>query len=147
MTEPTEQPSKISVETDKDKTDIIIIDDDLGFSFMLKDYLLTSLLLKSEIFSNGDEFLKKYKLHDRRIIILDYEFDKGPNGLEVLQKIKEINPTAIVIIVSGLDDLEVALETIRSGATDYFLKTNKTVFANIVSSLIKIEQLEKSKLN
>ena len=65
----------------------------------------------------------------------------------VLQLIKEINPLAIIIVVSAQDDLEKALETIRQGATDYFLKTNKTVFANIVSSLLKLKELEKNKLN
>ena len=94
-----------------------------------------------------DLFLSKYKSNDSRKIILDYEFDVGPNGLVVLQLIKEINPLAIIIVVSAQDDLEKALETIRQGATDYFLKTNKTVFANIVSSLLKLKELEKNKLN
>ena len=125
----------------------IIIDDDQSFSFMLKDYLQSTLDIKSELFSNGNDFLSKYKSNDSRKIILDYEFDVGPNGLVVLQLIKEINPLAIIIVVSAQDDLEKALETIRQGATDYFLKTNKTVFANIVSSLLKLKELEKNKLN
>ena len=93
------------------------------------------------------DFLKGYRNSDSRKIILDYEFDKGPNGLEVLKKIKMINPLAVVIVVSGQDDLEKAVETLRQGATDYFVKTNKTVFANILCSLIKIKEMEKNKLN
>ena len=126
---------------------IIIIDDDESFSFMLKDYLLTSMQLNSELFSNGNDFLIKYKSNDNRKIILDYEFKEGPNGLVVLQKIKAINPMAIVIIVSGQDDLEKAIKMLRNGATDYFIKTNKTVFANITCSLKKIGEMEKNKLN
>ena len=144
---PIEQPSKINPETGADKSEVIIIDDDQSFSFMLKDYLQSTLDIKSELFSNGNDFLSKYKSNDSRKIILDYEFDVGPNGLVVLQLIKEINPLAIIIVVSAQDDLEKALETIRQGATDYFLKTNKTVFANIVSSLLKLKELEKNKLN
>lgn len=147
MSQPVEQPSKINTETDADKSEVIIIDDDQSFSFMLKDYLQSTLDIKSELFSNGNDFLSKYKSNDSRKIILDYEFDVGPNGLVVLQLIKEINPLAIIIVVSAQDDLEKALETIRQGATDYFLKTNKTVFANIVSSLLKLKELEKNKLN
>ena len=147
MSQPIEQPSKINPETGADKSEVIIIDDDQSFSFMLKDYLQSTLDIKSELFSNGNDFLSKYKSNDSRKIILDYEFDVGPNGLGVLQLIKEINPLAIIIVVSAQDDLEKALETIRQGATDYFLKTNKTVFANIVSSLLKLKELEKNKLN
>ncbi|MBK9415562.1 MAG: response regulator [Bacteroidetes bacterium] len=90
---------------------------------------------------------KKYKTNDSRKIILDYEFSEGSNGLLVLQKIKELNPTAVVIVVSGQDDLEKAIDTLRNGATDYFLKTNKTVFANIHCSLKKIIEMEKNKWN
>ncbi len=147
MTEPIEQPLKVSTETETDKSQVIIIDDDSSFTFMLKDYLLSALDIKCELFSNGNDFLSKYKSNDSRKIILDYEFDEGPNGLDILQKIKEINPMSIIIVVSALDDLEKALETIRQGATDYFLKTNKTVFSNIVSSLLKLKEMERNKLN
>jgi len=147
MTQPLEQPKQISIEDAIGKTEIAIVDDDPGFSFMLSDYLLSYAQLKSEIFLSSNDFLKNYNANDKRKIILDYEFDEGPNGLIVLQKIKAMNPTAIVIIVSGQDDLEKAVETMREGATDYFLKTNKTVFANIISSLRKIDELEKNKWN
>ena len=103
--------------------------------------------MNSELFSSGEDFLKKYSASDTRKIILDYEFNRGPNGLVVLQRIKALNSHATVIVVSAQDDLEKALETLRKGATDYFLKTNKTVFANILCSLIKIKEMEKNKWN
>ncbi len=147
MRPPAEQPQEESIEKVTGNTEVTIVDDDPGFSFMLKDYLLSSAQLKSELFANGNEFLKNYRSNDNRKIILDYEFKEGPNGLIVLQKIKTLNPMAIVIIVSGQDDLEKAIETLHNGATDYFLKTNKTVFANILCSLMKINEMEKNKLN
>ena len=147
MSQPVEKLKAVDTETDIGKADIIIVDDDPGFSFMLKDYLLSSGELRSELFKTGSAFLNQYKAGDTRKIILDYEFDQGPNGLAVLQKIKAINAMAVVIVVSGQDDLEKAIETLRNGATDYFLKTNKTVFANILCSLIKIREMEKNKWN
>ncbi len=131
----------------QDEFEIYIVDDDPAFSFMLKDYILSAMEMESKHFTNGTEFLKKYKANDSRKIILDYEFSEGPNGLLVLQKIKELNPTAVVIVVSGQDDLEKAIDTLRNGATDYFLKTNKTVFANIQCSLKKIIAMERNKWN
>ena len=147
MQKPVEQLKEISTNESIGESNVIIVDDDPGFSFMLKDYLLTAAEIRCELYKSGTAFLKAYKNNDTRKIILDYEFTEGPNGLEVLQKVKKLNPLAVVIVVSGQDDLEKAVETIRKGATDYFLKTNKTVFANILCSLIKIKEMEKNKLN
>ena len=147
MPQPTEKSKQATIDEATRSTEIAIVDDDPGFSFMLKDYLLSSGDLKSELYKNGNDFLKSYRSGDSRKIILDYEFEEGPNGLEVLNKIKALNPMAIIIIVSGQDDLEKAVETLRKGATDYFLKTNKTVFANILCSLMKIDKMEKNKWN
>jgi len=147
MQKPVEQTKDISIDEAIGESQVIIVDDDPGFSFMLKDYLLTAAEIQCELYKSGADFLKKYQSNDPRKIILDYEFNEGPNGLAVLQKVKKINPLAVVIVVSGQDDLEKAVETLRNGATDYFLKTNKTVFHNILCSLIKIKELEKNKLN
>jgi DNA-binding NtrC family response regulator len=146
MSQPIEKLQPTIVEEAVSRAEIAIIDDDPGFSFMLKDYL-TSANYNSEIFTNGGDFLKSYKSGDTRMLILDYEFDKGPNGLAVLKEIKKINPLAQVIVVSAQDDLEKAVETLRKGATDYFLKTNKTVFANILCSLNKLREMEKNRWN
>jgi two-component system response regulator HydG len=142
-----EQLKRVSPLTDSTKTEIVIVDDDLSFSVMLKDYLYSSGEMNAENFENGDEFLEKYKHDDSRIIILDYEFGNKSDGLTVLTKIKKINPRAMVIMVSSQDDLEKAVETLRKGAIDYFLKTNKTVFANILCSILKIMDMERSRLN
>jgi DNA-binding NtrC family response regulator len=128
-------------------SEITIVDDDPSFSFMLKDYLMSAGQFECQLYTTGDAFLRDYHSGDNRRIILDYEFTDGLNGLEVLKRIKEINPRAMVIVVSAQDDLEKAIEMLRRGAADYFLKTNKTVFANILCSLAKISEMERNKLN
>lgn len=128
---------------------IAIVDDNQSFSLILSDYLLDECNLHSKKYSNGNDFLNEYKAGDDRIIILDYDFgvDNGPNGLVILKRIKEINPIARVIMVSGQDNLEVAIETMRRGAVDYFIKTNKTVFPTIVCSILKLIDIEKMRYN
>jgi ActR/RegA family two-component response regulator len=128
---------------------IAIVDDNLSFSLILSDYLLDECNLHSKKYTNGDDFINEYVAGDDRIIILDYDFgkDNGPNGLVILKRIKAINPLARVIMVSGQDNLEVAIETMRQGAVDYFIKTNKTVFPNIVCSILKLIDIEKMRMN
>lgn len=55
------------------------------------------------------------------IILLDL---KLPDiyGLDVLKKIKEKNPDAIVHIVTGVGEIKEAIEAIKSGAENYFQK-------------------------
>ncbi len=53
MPRPTEQLKEVNIEDVTAKTGIAIIDDDPGFSFMLKDYLLSSLQLKSDLFQTA----------------------------------------------------------------------------------------------
>lgn len=84
MNQPTEQLKKSEIGTEQNEFEIYIVDDDPAFSFILKDFLLTTMELESKLFSDGTEFLKKYKANDSRKVILDYEFSKGPNGLVVL---------------------------------------------------------------
>jgi ActR/RegA family two-component response regulator len=128
---------------------IAIVDDNQSFSLILSDYLLDECNLHSKKYTNGNNFLSEYKAGDDRIIILDFDFgkDNGPNGLVILKRIKEINPIARVIMVSGQDNLEVAIETMRHGAVDYFIKTNKTVFPTIVCSILKLIDIEKMRYN
>ena len=90
MQKPVEQEKEIKIDEAIGESQVIIVDDDPGFSFMLKDYLLTAGEIRCELFKSGSDFLKGYRNSDSRKIILDYEFDKGPNGLEVLKKIKMI---------------------------------------------------------
>lgn len=144
-----EQLKRKELEEICSETQIAIVDDDPSFRVMLKDYLISACDFNAELFPTGEEFLSKYKKDDKRIIILDYDFGNGNSldGLSILKSIKLKNPNAHVIMVSGQDDIEIAIETIRQGALDYFIKSNKTVFANITNSIVKLLELEKLKLN
>ena len=69
------------------------------------------------IFSNGENCLDK--MHENPdVIILDYYLDgikaDAANGLEILKKIRVTNPDVYVIMMSGQDDLKVAVERRRS---------------------------------
>jgi len=61
--------------------------------------------------------------HDRfDIVILDYTLP-GMNGVEVLQKIKEMGISIPVIMVSGQKNEEIIRAAMNAGAQDYIFKT------------------------
>jgi DNA-binding NtrC family response regulator len=128
-------------------TQLIMVDDESWFRELISEYLYDQCRLGTEQFSSSSRFIQSYREGDERIIILDYEFTNDVNGLTVLKHIRQVNPFASVIMLSGQDDLEAAVETLRYGAADYFVKTNKTVFANVLSSIIKLLELKRIERN
>jgi two-component system response regulator HydG len=65
--------------------------------------------------------ISKFKEENFDIVICDYKLgDK--NGKDVLIEIKKINPTAVVIIITGYSHIKTAVEVIKAGAFDYIAK-------------------------
>ena len=66
------------------------------------------------------------------------------NGIETLKKIKSINPQIPVIILSSQDKIEVAVDCMLSGATDYVVKS-ETAFVRLQKIITTIFQLQEIK--
>ena len=75
------------------------------------------------------------------LILSDIEMP-GEDGMVLLRKVKEIDPDIDVVMVTGLHDVEVAVETIRRGASDFVTKP-----FNLAEVRIVVERtLEKRRL-
>ena len=96
-----------------------------------------------ECFSSGEEFLTALKVNDKRLVVLDFDFGSKErlNGMQVLEVIKKSSPGMPVIILSSQDNLQVALETLRKGASDYFIKGMESTFTTVLTSILKINEL------
>lgn len=101
---------------------LFIVDDDKLLVADLKNYLKGrfGVSIKVSTFYDGESCLKKVD-KDTHIVILDYFMD-GKNGVDVLKSIKDINPETEVIMLSGNEDIAVAIESFRNGANDYVIK-------------------------
>jgi DNA-binding NtrC family response regulator len=55
------------------------------------------------------------------VLILDIKMPKM-NGMEVLQRVKEAHPDIDVIMITGLHDIETAVQAMKLGAFDYLPK-------------------------
>ncbi|HNV98955.1 MAG TPA: response regulator [Chitinophagales bacterium] len=106
---------------------VFLVDDDTKHLIMLKNHLekRSDYNLKVNIFSNGENCLEKMQ-EKPHVVILDYYLDgiktDAANGLEILKKIRQQYPDTYVIMMSGQDDLKVAIATIDNGAYDYIIK-------------------------
>ncbi len=99
---------------------ILIIDDDEGVQSFLKKALTTEGLEVGEAF-DAETALVKLKNSTFDLVITDVRLP-GMSGIEIITKIKENDPEAEVIVMTGFDTREIALEAMKNGAYDYFSK-------------------------
>jgi CheY-like chemotaxis protein len=108
---------------------IFIVDDD-QFINTLVVRRFESEGFRVEAFTYGEECIKALN-RNPDVIILDYYFisndQKVMNGMEVLDKIKEIKPETPVIMLSGQEKGEIVLELARKGIDDYIIKDNNLI--------------------
>ena len=81
------------------------------------DYVITK-------FNTAKSFL--LKLHEKPdVVTLDYSLP-DMNGDQLLKQIKENLPDTKVIIISGQEDVKVALDLLKKGANEYIVKDEDT---------------------
>lgn len=115
---------------------IFIVDDDQFINTLITKRF-TAEGYKVEAFTYGEECIKALSKNPDAII-LDYYFisndQKVMNGMEVLDKIKELKPETPVIMLSGQEKGEIVLELARKGINDYIIKDNNLI-ENLKSAL------------
>lgn len=128
---------------------VFLVDDDPSHNQMLKDHLSSKLNVQITTFTSGEDCLRNLD-QNPNVIVLDYNLDGSgsnvQNGLEILKKIKSAKPDAEVIMLSGQDRIQVAVETMKNGAFDYVIK-NKSAFVrtqNVVTNIFKGIKLQEN---
>ncbi len=103
---------------------IFLIEDDPFFGEALKYFLKQNPDFDIYLFKSGKECLSNlYKKPD--IICLDFGLP-DITGDKLLKKIQETNDKIPVIIISGQENIEVAVDFLKSGAKDYIVKNEHT---------------------
>jgi len=131
-----------------DKRYMFLIDDEPIQNEMLKDYLNERYLYEIKIFDNGEDALHQMHLKPE-IIVLDYHLNAhntdAHNGVEVLKTIKDKYPETQVIMLSGQDKIDVAVDTMRYGAFDYVVK-GESAFSRIENIINNASEIHKMKV-
>ena len=99
---------------------ILIIDDEKAIRKTLTE-ILGFEGYKIDEASEGEEGLRKFKEKNYDLILCDIKMPKL-DGLEFLERAKEINGEVPIIIISGHGNIETAVEAVKKGAYDYISK-------------------------
>jgi DNA-binding NtrC family response regulator len=136
----------------KKSGNILIVDDN-------EDLLLAARLFLKQHFSlvHTEQDPEKIPLllqnENYDVILLDMNFTldatSGVEGFLWLEKILQIDPSAVVILITAYGDVEIAVKAVKAGATDFVLKPwqNEKLLATLSSALnLRYSKLEVDKL-
>ena len=105
--------------TDK-QNKILIVDDEQNIIWVLKKGLEKKNYLVHTA-SSGEEALKKLAANQYLMMFSDI-FMAGINGLQLLEKSREISPDLKVVMMTAQDTMNNTIEAMRLGAYDYITK-------------------------
>lgn len=100
---------------------ILIVDDELEAADYLKEYFHNQGLHVLTA-STGEEGLSLLNSERPSLVLLDMRLGKGVSGLEVLRQAKALSTKADIVVVTGVDDQNVAEMAKGLGACDYITK-------------------------
>lgn len=99
---------------------ILIVDDEE----MIRDLLSSALMQEDYIChqaANVDEAFAMLGEHRVDLVISDIMMP-GRSGVELLRDLKQVDPEIAVLMITGLSDMNTAMECIHLGADDYITK-------------------------
>lgn len=102
------------------KFDILVVDDDRDVADMVVGFLKTARYNPSASYG-GREAQEAIKSNRPDVVFLDIIMP-GIDGIELLCQIKEISQDILVVIMSGLAEKTVCVESIKKGASGYIIK-------------------------
>jgi DNA-binding NtrC family response regulator len=131
----------------KEQAKILIIDDDEDILFAFR-LLVQKHVTEVHTEKNPDQIPELLRSTSYDLIFLDMNFERdvtsGKEGFHWLNKILEIDPAAVVILITAYGDVEMAVKAVKQGAVDFILKPwqNEKLLATISATL----QLRKSRM-
>ncbi|HML05475.1 MAG TPA: response regulator [Methanobacterium sp.] len=125
---------------------VLLIEDNDADARLIKEMFKEISKPKYELihFINLQEGLKALDKDTFDILLLDLSLPDS-KGLETFEKAHEYDPKIPIVILSGLDDEEVAIKAVRQGAQDYLMKgdVNNRILSRALNYAIERKNVEK----
>jgi len=119
------------MDTEKKKK-ILIVEDDEKFARVLSEQLEKNNYDVSHV-EKLSEFLESIKDGKLDLVLLDLGLPDS-SGLETYEKVSKMVSDIPIVVLTGLDDEEVAVEAVKKGAQDYLVKgevDNRTLLRSL----------------
>lgn len=124
------------------KNRILVVDDEHLIRWSLEQNLKKQGYEVSTA-GSGEDALRLLQEETPDLMLLDVQLP-GMNGMEVLEKVKELEEDVIVIMVTALGVLETAVKAMRLGAYDYINKPfNLDELAIVIKKALETRELKR----
>ena len=120
----------------KKEAGILIVDDDEDILFSARVWL-KKFFTEVITINSPNKIITAIQNHQIDVILLDMNFrrgfEDGKEGLYWLSEIKEIDKDVPVILMTAYGEVELAVEALKNGATDFILKpwNNEKLYASV----------------
>ncbi len=120
----------------KKEAGILIVDDDEDILFSARVWL-KKFFTEVVTINSPNKIITAIQNHQIDVILLDMNFrrgfEDGKEGLYWLSEIKEIDNDVPVILMTAYGEVELAVEALKNGATDFILKpwNNEKLYASV----------------
>ena len=105
----------------KEMKRILVCDDDTSVVSFLTLFLKKEGFGEVDVASCGKEALEKIRNVVYHLVLLNIRLP-DMDGIQALQRIKEINSKIDVIMITGYPEMETAQQSVKLGAYDYIVK-------------------------
>jgi len=103
---------------------ILIVDDDTAARSIIADALREPGDFITDEAKNGIEALELFQKEPYDLVISDINMP-GMSGIELLNKIRSIDPSTYVIMITGFPSIEISVSAMKDGAVDFITKPFK----------------------
>ena len=120
----------------KKEAGILIVDDDEDILFSARVWL-KKFFTEVVTINSPNKIITAIQNHQIDVILLDMNFrrgfEDGKEGLYWLSEIKEIDKDVPVILMTAYGEVELAVEALKNGATDFILKpwNNEKLYTSV----------------
>ncbi len=116
---------------------ILVVDDEE----MIRDlcsHILTAEGYQVTIVSNGAAALEELSRHDMDLLITDIKMP-GMDGLELFERVKQLNQDIVTIFITGHGTLDTAIESLMRGVDGFVLKpfTQEEILAAVERAITR----------
>src|SRR5215470_7302968 len=134
------------VTPEPESANILVVDDEGAIRYSISK-TLQRVGYQVSAAASGEEALEMLEEQNFDVVLTDIRMP-GLTGVELLAKIKEKAPDAIVILMTGYASLGTAVESLRLGAHDYLIKpsSSQDIRQSVARGLERARNLQRRRL-
>ncbi len=126
-----------------EKKQLLLIEDE-GYVIDRINQILAKFQEFETVHADTGELARKILEEKSFDMVITDVYVQGISGLEIVYKAKEKNPNVCAIIITGLDNTDLANKALKEGAFDYIIKPPQI---DRIENLLKLYLLVKPDIN